>query len=78
MVIFTKHALLKLRQRRIPRVSVERTLRKPDFVRASTRERRIAYKKFRRLYLKVIYAEERGQMIVITQYWDEELTLSRL
>ena len=76
-IIFTEHALMKLKQRRISRTLVERTLRKPQFVLRSRGRRKVAYRKFRRLYLKVVFVEERGHTVVITQHWDEAFTLSR-
>ena len=75
-IIFTEHALTKLRQRRISRTLVERTLRKPGFVLRGRGNRKVAYRKFRQLYLKVVFVEERGHTVVITQHWDETFTLS--
>lgn len=76
-VIFTKHALLKLKQRRIPRAFVERTLRNPAYVFPSRGGRKAAYRRFRRLYLKVVFVEARGHTLVITGHWDEDFTLAR-
>lgn len=75
-IIYTEHALLKLKQRRISRVLVERTLRKPDIVSPGRSGRKAAYRKHRRLYLKVVFVEERGHTVVITAHWDEDFTLS--
>jgi hypothetical protein len=71
MIIFSQHALLKLEQRNIPKLFVTRTLKSPDHKSDSYKERGIAYKKFGELYLKVIYKRARINIIVITQYWEE-------
>lgn len=34
----------------------------------------MAYKKFGKFYLKVVFIEENDTMIVITQYWDEKFS----
>jgi hypothetical protein len=51
MIIFTKHALLKLRQRKIPKEAVIKTLKFPEDTDSSYSGRMIAYKKFDKLYL---------------------------
>jgi len=71
MIIFTQHALLKLKQRDIPKGLVLKTLEFPDYQFSTHGNREIKYKKFGRLYLKVIYKKEQGDIIVITQYWEE-------
>jgi hypothetical protein len=77
MIIFTKHALLKLNQRKISKETVIETLKSPDFTCRSYSERMIAYKKFDKLYLKVIYKIENHNVIVITQYWTEKIKPSK-
>jgi len=69
MIFFTQHSLLKLKQREISESLVSKTLKNPDHIFKSYSDREIAYKKFRKLYLKVIYKEEFGNISVITQYW---------
>jgi len=64
--------LLKLEQRRISKVVVKETLKSPDYKFSSHSNRKIAYKKFDKLYLKVIYKIEKGVVVVITQYWEEK------
>jgi hypothetical protein len=73
MIIFTKHALLKLKQRRISKEAVAETLKSPDYTCSGYSERTIGYKKFDTLYLKVIYKIENHNVIVITQYWTEKI-----
>ncbi|MEK9135142.1 MAG: DUF4258 domain-containing protein [Patescibacteria group bacterium] len=72
MIIFTNHSLLKLKQRGISKIAVLGTLKFPDYKFSSYTERTIAYKKFDKLYLKVIYKIEDKDIIVITQHWEEK------
>ena len=69
MIFFTQHALLKLKQRKISKKLVVEALKSPDNVLKSYSDRKIIYKKFSRLYLKIIYREESENIVVITQYW---------
>ena len=72
MIIFTNHALLKLEQRGISKSTVTKTLRLPDYKVSSHSGKSIAYKKFNKLYLRVIYRIEGDNTIIITQYWEEK------
>lgn len=77
MIIFTSHALSKLKQRGIPKFLVKRTLKSPDYITSSYSGRMIAYKKFDNLYLKVVYKIEEDNIIVITQHWEEKSKLNK-
>jgi len=72
MIIFTQHALLKLEQRGISKIVVKETLCSPDYKFPNYSDRKIVYKKFDRLYLKVIYKIEGEDIVVITQHWEEK------
>ena len=72
MIVLTRHALLKLKQRGISLKLVLKTLKSPDYKFPGYSGRKIAYKKFGKLYLKVIYKIEGKNFIVITQHWDEK------
>lgn len=69
MIRFSKHSLLKLGQRKIGKNFVFATLEKPDYTRESLGGRIIAFKKFRTLYMKVIFKRKSNSIVVITQYW---------
>ncbi len=71
MVIFTNHAILKLNQRNISKKLVEATIKLPDYELSSYSNRKVSYKKFGKLYLKVVYRKGGGNIIIITQYWDK-------
>ena len=75
MIIFSCHSLLKLRQRGISQNIVKKTLEAPDDKICSYSDRIIAYKKFDKLYLKVIYRIEGENIIVITQHWEKRSKL---
>lgn len=72
MIIFTSHSLLKLKQRGVSKIAVIETLKSPDYKFPAYSNRMIAYRKFDKLYLKVIYKIEEGDIIVITQHWEEK------
>ena len=71
-IVFSKHSLLKLGQRGISREKVMDTLERPDYILPSYSDRMKAYKKFGKLYLKVVFKREEGDIFVITQYWEEK------
>ncbi|MDD4989833.1 MAG: DUF4258 domain-containing protein [Candidatus Pacebacteria bacterium] len=73
MIIFTEHALLKLKQREIKKDLVLETLKKPEKVLLSRNDRKIALKKFGKLYLKVVFRQEEKNIVVITQHWDSDI-----
>jgi len=68
-VIFTRHAELKMRQRRITKGLVLKSLSSADFFRPSYGNREVAYKKIGKNYLAVIFLREKDAHIVITQHW---------
>jgi len=73
VIIFTKHSLLKLRHRGISKDLVVAALASPDFISDSRCGRAICFKKFRKLYLKVVFKREAGDTVVITQYWVDKI-----
>jgi len=77
MIIFTSHAILKLAQREISKTIVIKALNSPDHKFKSYSNRTIIYKRFDRLYLKVVYRIENNNIIVITQHWEEKPKLTK-
>ena len=73
MIVFTEHALMKLAQRNIARERVIETLMHPDRRTESYGNRRVCFKKFGKLYLKIIYRTENNDAIVITEHWVEKI-----
>ncbi|MBU3942983.1 DUF4258 domain-containing protein [Patescibacteria group bacterium] len=72
MIFFSEHALLKLKQRNIPRIFVEKALMFPDYDFPSYSDRNIVYKKIGKLYLKVIFTKKDDNLFIITQHWEEK------
>jgi|AntAceMinimDraft_18_1070375.scaffolds.fasta_scaffold35897_2 hypothetical protein len=73
MIIFSSHSLLKLKQRDISSQLVKKALKLPDHQFSSYSDRKIVYKKFNNLYLRVIYKEKRNDIFVITQHWAKRI-----
>ncbi len=73
MIIFTDHALLKLRQRGISRQIVVQTLKNPDQEQPGHKLRLIRYKKFKKLLMAVVFVAEAHDVIVITAHWVERI-----
>ena len=73
MIIFTDHALLKLRQRNIPKRFVLQTLASFDEESPSHSNRHIRYKRFKKLLMAVVFKEERGDIIVLTAHWVDKV-----
>ena len=47
-------------------------MERPDYILPSYADRMRAYKKFGKLYLKVVFRRERDDIVVITQHWEEK------
>jgi len=68
-VIFTKHAIIKLEQRKINKQFVLETIKNPDSVRPTYGSRKELYRKFGKHYLKIIIKKRKEYIIVITMHW---------
>ena len=73
MIIFTRHAILKLGHRGIKREMVIRTIRNPDHAESSYGDRRVVFRRLGKLYLKVVFRQEGEDIIIITQHWIKKL-----
>ena len=69
LIIFTKHALIKLLQRKINRQFVLETIKNPDLTRPTYGFREELYKKFGKHHLKVIIKRRNKRVIVLTTHW---------
>ena len=69
LIIFSRHALVKLEQRKISKQFVLETLKNPQLVRPSYDFREELYKKFAKNYLKVVIKKVKGKIIVVTMHW---------
>ena len=71
MIVHTQHAEMKREQRGIDKKKVEEAVHDPDSVEDSYAGRKVAYKDFGNLHLKVVFVEEGEEIIVITQHWTD-------
>lgn len=72
MISFSEHSLLKLQQRAISKSLVIKTIQKPDYKASGFSGRKIVYKKFVHLYLKVVFIEKDNDSIITTQCRDKK------
>ena len=70
-IVFSAHAELKIRERNIDRTKVLKALQDPEYLFPSYANRQVVYRKFGKLYLKVIFRKENDILTIITQHWDE-------
>ncbi len=69
VIIFTKHLIIKLGQRKINRQFVIETIKNPDLIRPTYGLREELYRKFGKLYMKVIVIKRKERIIVLTAHW---------
>ncbi|MFA5791902.1 MAG: hypothetical protein WC884_02605 [Candidatus Paceibacterota bacterium] len=68
-IIFTKHLIIKLGQRKINRQFVIETIKNPDLTRSTYGLREELYRKFGKFYMKVIVMKRKEHIIVLTAHW---------
>ena len=73
LIIFSKHAILKLEQRKINKQFVLETIKSPELIRPSYNLKEELYRKFTKNYLKVVVKKYREKIIVITVHWVAKL-----
>ncbi|MEK7471115.1 MAG: hypothetical protein AAB623_00495 [Patescibacteria group bacterium] len=69
LIIFTKHASIKLEQRKINKQFVLETIKNPNLVRSTYNFREELYRKFNKNYLMVIIKRKKEYIIVLTMHW---------
>lgn len=69
LIIFSRHALIKLEQRKINKQFVLETIRNPHLVRPSYGLREELYRKFAKNHLKVVVKKNKGKIIIVTMHW---------
>ena len=68
-IIFTKHLRIKLEQRKINKAFVLETIKNPDLTRPTYGFREELYRKFSRLFIKVIIKKKNKHIIILTAHW---------
>ena len=69
LIVFSRHAIIKLEQRKINKQFVLETVRNPQLVRPSYGFREELYKKFAKNYMNVIVKRTRTKVIIVTMHW---------
>ena len=69
LIIFSKHAVIKLEQRKINKQFVIETVNNPQLTRPSYGFRQELYRKFAKNYLKVVVKNTKEKTIVVTMHW---------
>lgn len=77
MIEFTNHAKRKIKQRNLKEAWILETLKNPDFVFPSYKNREIAFKKIGKLYLAVIFTKEGQNVLILTAHWEKSFKPER-
>jgi len=72
-IIFSRHAKLKILQRKISEKFITKTIKNPDFETPSYNFRTELFKNFGKNFLKVIVRKEGDKIVVITTHWVEKI-----
>ena len=68
-IVFSKHAILKIGQRKIPKTFILITAEKPDYIGPTRLSREVRYKKFKNYYMKVVVVKRINLLVIITAHW---------
>src|SRR3989344_1579622 len=68
-IVFSDHALLKMRQRKLSKRTVLAVIAKPDQAEKTYSGREELYKKFRKRSLKVVIVRTNNRIIIVTAHW---------
>ena len=68
-IVFSEHALLKIRQRVLSKEKILETIDSPHFVQPSYGGREEWYRDFGKNHLKVVIMKENNIVVVVTAHW---------
>jgi len=68
-IVFSNHCEIKIRQRKINKSFVIKTLLSPDFIKPSYGGRFVSYKNFGSNFLAVVAKKEDDKLFAITTHW---------
>lgn len=71
--IYTKHAKIRIEQRKLSKDEIEKTVALSDKILPSFKGRMLAQKLFNDKVLEVVYKKEQNILIILTAYWLEEV-----
>lgn len=70
-IVYTAHARQRMALRGITEEMVRRAVKEPDATGTGYQARSLAYRRFQQGRIKVVYAEEAGEVVVITVMWED-------
>lgn len=68
MIIFTKHAIIRMRERGILRKDIEKVIKNPDYIQRDN-NRIIVNKKLNKKTLEVVFIKGDTKTIILTCYY---------
>jgi len=68
-IVFSHHALLKIRQRKLSKRNVITTVKRPEKIEFTYGGRQALYKRFRKHSLKVVVVHKYAKIIIVTAHW---------
>ena len=68
MIIFTKHALKRMKEREISKADIAKVIRNPDYIQRDFK-RIVANKKLNGKILEIIFLKENKKTIILTCYY---------
>lgn len=71
-VVYTKHALIKMQHRDISEKYVKMVIENAESI-TTEGSKFYAYKKFTKLYLKVVFKKLNNTIVIITVHWTEKI-----
>ncbi|MBI3634309.1 MAG: DUF4258 domain-containing protein [Candidatus Yonathbacteria bacterium] len=77
-IIFSNHAEIKIKQRKLSKDLLNETITAPDFIIPSNSSRERAYKKFRKQYIEVVFIKKGITIVVITAHWVAKFKKSKI
>ena len=69
LIVFSRHARIKLEQRKINKQFVIETVKAPQLIKPSYDFREELYRKFGKNYLKVVIKKTKFKIIIVTMHW---------
>ena len=68
-IVFSKHALLKIRHRDLDKDRIRETVEHPDFIKPSYNFREERYRLYVKNHLKVVVKIESKTIVIVTAHW---------
>jgi hypothetical protein len=72
VILYTKHAKLRIKQRELSTKQIEETIKGPDNILPSFKNRQLLRKDFSGKTLEIAIVKEESDIIILTAYWLKE------